>query len=234
MNKIDESNDRSTIPPFRGDARRAGGYQNIFLKQPRRGKTREALITPHKRSAVWGETDKAEPQCGGRAPRNRTLTVTAGEIPALEPLVSAVGDLRAGFRDDMLVNGDLLECLDLIPDGLFDLILLDPPYNLDKDFHGRKFSSMQSDDYEEFLRSWFGKVCDKLKPTGSLYMCGDWKCSSSMQRVIEERLTILNRITWHGLSKSDLPSSTASPGNARRAAEQNPTGRTAWRTSGSP
>ena len=27
---------------------------NIFLEQPRRGKTREALITPHKRSAVWG------------------------------------------------------------------------------------------------------------------------------------------------------------------------------------
>ena len=54
MNKIDESNDRSTTPPFRGDSRRAGGYQNIFLKKPRRGKTREALITPHKRSAVWG------------------------------------------------------------------------------------------------------------------------------------------------------------------------------------
>ena len=30
-------------------------YKNFFLKQPRRGKTREALITPHKRSAVWGE-----------------------------------------------------------------------------------------------------------------------------------------------------------------------------------
>jgi site-specific DNA-methyltransferase (adenine-specific) len=27
-------------------------------------------------------------------------------------------------------------------------------------------------------------------------MCGDWKCTSSMQRVIEERLTILNRISW--------------------------------------
>ena len=151
---------------------------NTFLEQPRRGKTREALITPHKakpqcgakrtrrsrsvgpngqsEAAVWGETDKAEPQCGGRAPRNRTLTVSAGEIPALEPMVSTVDDLRAGLRDDMLVNGDLLECLDLIPDGFFDLILLDPPYNLDKDFHGRKFSSMQSDDYETFLRSWFG------------------------------------------------------------------------------
>ncbi|MBO5427706.1 MAG: site-specific DNA-methyltransferase, partial [Prevotella sp.] len=29
-----------------------------------------------------------------------------------------------------------------------------------------------------------------------LYMCGDWRCSSSMQRVIEERLTVMNRITW--------------------------------------
>ena len=131
-----------------------------------------------------------------RAARNRTLTVSAEEIPALEPMLSAVEDLRHGFRDDMLVNGDLLECLDLIPDEHFDLIILDPPYNLDKDFHGRKFSAMKSDDYETFLRGWFGKVCDKLSPTGSLYMCGDWKCSSSMQRVIEERLTILNRITW--------------------------------------
>ena len=35
-----------------------------------------------------------------------------------------------------------------------------------------------------------------MAPNGTLYMCGDWKCSSSMQRVIEERLTIVNRITW--------------------------------------
>ena len=27
-------------------------------------------------------------------------------------------------------------------------------------------------------------------------MCGDWKCTSSMQRVIKEKLTIINRITW--------------------------------------
>ena len=35
----DEKYDRSTIPPFRGDARRAGGYQNYFLEQPRRVKS---------------------------------------------------------------------------------------------------------------------------------------------------------------------------------------------------
>ena len=131
-----------------------------------------------------------------RANRNRTITIREDERAWLEPMVSAVADLRSGFRDDLLVNGDLLDCMDLVPDEYFDLVILDPPYNLDKNFHGNRFSSMKSDDYEAFLRSWFPKVCDKLKPTGSLYMCGDWKCTSSMQRVIEEKLTILNRITW--------------------------------------
>ena len=38
--------------------------KNIFLKQPRSGKTHEALITPHKRSAVWGLTRQSNTDCG--------------------------------------------------------------------------------------------------------------------------------------------------------------------------
>ena len=67
------------FPPFRGDARRAGGCQIYFLEQPRRGKTREALITPHKRSAVWGLTQETVPDCGdsdnGKAQRSVGLTL---------------------------------------------------------------------------------------------------------------------------------------------------------------
>lgn len=131
-----------------------------------------------------------------RAARNRTVTVSDSEIPVLEQQISGLETIRAGFHDDMIVNADLFDCLDFIPDAYFDLIVIDPPYNLAKDFHGRKFAAMKADAYEEFLRSWFYRVCDKLKPDGSLYMCGDWKCTSSMQRVIEERLTVVNRISW--------------------------------------
>ena len=131
-----------------------------------------------------------------RASRNRTLTVNADEIPALEQQIYSCDDLSDNFADDIIVNCDLFDCLDKIPNRYFDLIIIDPPYNLDKDFHGRKFSSMKSDVYEDYLRSWFYKVCEKLKDDGSLYMCGDWKCTSSMQKIIEERLTIINRITW--------------------------------------
>lgn len=131
-----------------------------------------------------------------RAGRNRTLTIEAEERPLLEPMIDSEAALCREFRDDMIVNGDVMSCLSHIPDGYFDLIIIDPPYNLDKDFHGNKFSAMRTGQYEDYLRSWFYPVCDKLKADGTLYMCGDWKCTSSMQRVIEEKLTVLNRISW--------------------------------------
>ena len=131
-----------------------------------------------------------------RASRNRTLTVSAEEVSTLETFVKSPKELKEAYEDDSIVNGDLFECLDYVPDNYFDLIIIDPPYNLSKDFHGTKFAAMKNWKYEDYLRSWFYKVCDKLKDNGSLYMCGDWKCTSSMQCVIEERLTIINRITW--------------------------------------
>lgn len=131
-----------------------------------------------------------------RSERNRTLTISENEIPELEKSILSINDIKSKFVDNSIINGDLFDCLDYIPNEYFNLIIIDPPYNLDKDFNGNKFSSMKSDAYEEYLRSWFYKVCDKLAPNGTLYMCGDWKCTSSMQRVIEEKLTVINRITW--------------------------------------
>lgn len=59
------------------------------------------------------------------------------------------------------------------------------------------FAARKSDEYLEYLRSWFPLVVSKLHPEGSLYLCGDWKCTSALQQVLEESgLTILNRITW--------------------------------------
>lgn len=131
-----------------------------------------------------------------RANRNRTLTIAENEITTLEKVIINANDLKKSFADNSVINADLFDCLDAIPNDYFHLIILDPPYNLAKDFHGNKFSKLNTTSYEAYLRSWFGKVCDKLAPNGTLYMCGDWQCSLSMQKVISERLTILNRITW--------------------------------------
>ena len=131
-----------------------------------------------------------------RANRNRTLTIAENEITTLEKAIINADDLKKSFADNSVINADLFDCLDAIPNDYIHLIIIDPPYNLAKDFHGNKFSKLNTTSYETYLRSWFGKVCDKLTPNGTLYMCGDWQCSLSMQKVISEQLTILNRITW--------------------------------------
>ena len=115
-----------------------------------------------------------------RAGRNRTLTISESDLPALEKYILTEREIQESFSDDCVINANLFDCIDYIPNGYFNLIIIDPPYNLDKDFNGTKFSSMKSDAYEDYLRSWFYSVCDKLAPNGTLYMCGDWKCSTTV------------------------------------------------------
>ncbi|MBP3773539.1 MAG: site-specific DNA-methyltransferase [Treponema sp.] len=140
-----------------------------------------------------------------KAPRNRTLTLEENEIPLLkkellsiEALRSLSGEKPAGLENflNKTINADLMEVLPLLPDEFADLIIIDPPYNLTKDFGGKVFNARSEDAYDEYLASWFPLVCKKLKKTGSLYICGDWKCTSSLQRAVQKELTVLNRITW--------------------------------------
>lgn len=132
-----------------------------------------------------------------RSKNNRTLTLTQEEIPLLKnSLITKKNISSCNDFTDTTINGDLFELLDFIPNEFASLIIIDPPYNLSKDFNGYKFNARSEEAFDEYLQSWFPKVCKKLKPNGSLYICGDWKCTSSLQRSVQKELTILNRITW--------------------------------------
>lgn len=95
------------------------------------------------------------------------------------------------------ICADLFDVLDVLPREFADLIIVDPPYNLNKNFNGAKFTVLTRDRYADYLRSWMRAVCQMLKPNGSIYVCCDWKSSSAVQQVLEqENITIVNRITW--------------------------------------
>lgn len=132
-----------------------------------------------------------------RAGRNRTITISNEERERLKEKVITLNDVvSTGSTTDVTINANLLDALPLLPDEFADLIIIDPPYNLNKNFNGNKFTARSQNAYLDFLESWFPQVCRKLKPTGSLYLCGDWKCTSALQTVMERELTVLNRITW--------------------------------------
>ncbi len=132
-----------------------------------------------------------------RAGNNRTLKLSQDEADLYRRnLLTEQNISKDTDLENRTLNGDLLKMIKFVPDSFADLIIIDPPYNLSKNFNGMKFNSRSDDSYDEYLATWFPEVCKKLKPNGSLYMCGDWKCTSSLQRAIEKELTIINRITW--------------------------------------
>lgn len=132
-----------------------------------------------------------------RAPRNKTLTLLPEEISELKNQLTTAKKIASGESFfNKTINSDILEVLKVLPNDFANLIIIDPPYNLTKNFNGMTFSERSDDEYEKYLESWFPQVCKKLKDNGSLYICGDWKCTSALQKVVQKYLTILNRITW--------------------------------------
>ena len=132
-----------------------------------------------------------------KSPRNRTLELSEREIIEYKSkLLTVLSPASPEYIANKTINGDLLDVLKFLPKNFADLIIIDPPYNLSKNFSGLKFSKMKDNLYLDYLRSWFPQVVSLLKPNGSLYLCGDWKCTSALQTVMEEHLSVINRITW--------------------------------------
>lgn len=132
-----------------------------------------------------------------RAPRNRTLTVSDDEKSLLSAqTISLTHPVSAAEIEGRVINQDLFECVGYLPDSFIDLLIVDPPYNLNKTFAGTKFSKTSSENYEEWLEAWLGKLVRCLKPTASIYVCCDWQSSGSVQTVLQRHFIVRNRITW--------------------------------------
>ena len=55
---------------------------------------------------------------------------------------------------------------------------------------------MPVSEYAEWIDSWLSKLIKILKPTASVYICGDWQSASAIYEVASKYFIIQNRITW--------------------------------------
>jgi site-specific DNA-methyltransferase (adenine-specific) len=94
------------------------------------------------------------------------------------------------------VLGDSMEVVKLLPESFVDLLILDPPYNLNKTFNGLKFNKLPVRDYSSWLDSVVVKLKPLLKNTATVYICGDWHTSASIFEVASKHFVVRNRITW--------------------------------------
>ena len=133
-----------------------------------------------------------------RAPRNRTLTLSSEEYENCKKRLLLIPETPFSLSgiEDRILHGDFFDFIGKLPSEFVDLLIIDPPYNLDKNFHGFQFSRSSGNAYAEYLESWFPKLLRLLKPHASVYLCGDWKCTADLFSVMEKYLKVRNRITW--------------------------------------
>jgi len=132
-----------------------------------------------------------------KAPLNRTIQLSEKEIKRFsKELVFLDKKTPAKKIINRILNQDIFEVVDLLPQNFVDLLFIDPPYNISKKFNLVSFKEMDIKKYEEWLDSWLKKIIKILKSTASVYICGDWNSSAAILNIAGRYLKVRNRITW--------------------------------------
>ena len=132
-----------------------------------------------------------------KAERNKTIDISVDEgRQYLDKCVEVKGETGEDRIKDKIILGDTFEVLSRLKGKFIDLLIVDPPYNLDKDFHGNKFKKTSDETYEEYTEKWIQAVIPLLKDTASVYVCCDWVSSTPIASILKKYFNIQNRITW--------------------------------------
>lgn len=96
-----------------------------------------------------------------------------------------------------IIWGDSIEALaSEVPDGSVDLVFADPPYNIGKNFNGRKDKWPSDEAYLSWCYQWLELCISKLKSTGSLYVMTATQSMPFFDIFLRQRMTVLSRIVW--------------------------------------
>lgn len=132
-----------------------------------------------------------------RAPRNRTLTCSSAELASLAAdLLRLTAPARPDEVIGRVIHQDFHKVCSFLPREFADLVILDPPYNLTKNYNGQIFQAKEAEAY----RIWFDNVLSALmpllRPTATVYACSDWQTSTLVFPVLDKHFHVRNRITW--------------------------------------
>ena len=132
-----------------------------------------------------------------QAPRNKTIELTSREAIALaRRAIKFSPQKKMQNLDNQIVWQDTFYALRYIPDNFADLMVVDPPYNLTKNFGKSVFRQTDISTYKKWLDKWLSKTVRILKPNASVYICSDWQSSLVIPEVAGKYFLLRNRISW--------------------------------------
>lgn len=96
-----------------------------------------------------------------------------------------------------LICGDAITELKKLGSNTVDLVITDPPYNLNKDY-GEDNDTFEFDEYIEFSKQWLKQATRVLKQNGTIYVFMGMKYISYIYSILEKELGFYfnSWITW--------------------------------------
>lgn len=132
-----------------------------------------------------------------KSPLNRSVTLSKNEVNKYSSrLIKLNASVSTGSLINKTIHQNLFEVLDFLPEKFVDLMIIDPPYNLTKDFNSVKFKEQSIENYTDWIESFIIKLKKILKNDASIYFCGDWRTSISIANILNKYFILRNRITW--------------------------------------
>lgn len=128
-----------------------------------------------------------------KSKNNRTLQIDYSELELLRKQVKY--DITKSQNNEIINNNYEFVIDNIIPKSV-DLLILDPPYNLDKKFNNLDWNKVSVEKYNQYLDDVLIKLKPLLKDTATIYICGDWLSSVSIYEVVSKHFVVRNRITW--------------------------------------
>ena len=102
------------------------------------------------------------------------------------------------YKGHKIIQGDSLEALfNEVRDNSIDLIFVDPPYNIGKNFNGHKDKWATDEDYLNWCYKWIDLCINKLKSNGSMYIMTSTQFMPYFDIFIRKKMTILSRLVWY-------------------------------------
>jgi len=129
--------------------------------------------------------------------RNKTIVLSAEEKGKFRRQLLFLNSRQSlEAVSGSIINQELEEAAPFLPSGCVNLLIVDPPYNLNKTYNKTSFRRMSLHDYEMTLEKWLTSLIHTLAPNATVYICGDWQSSPAVYNVASRHLKIRNRITW--------------------------------------
>jgi site-specific DNA-methyltransferase (adenine-specific) len=106
--------------------------------------------------------------------------------------------MNINLEDNQSYFADVLDGIKLIPNEWADILLIDPPYNIGKDF-GNCSDNLDLQEYVEWAEQWISEGIKKLKLSGTGYVYG----YSEILAHLSVRIKLPQRwLIWHYTNKN--------------------------------